>query len=103
MLPVVRLVIRPDRGRSLRSRSASLLRPFISFQKQTGKKVTFIDEQHRPARQESDQLSRRHRFKVASLKLAFIVPLFLLASWSVYRFRDSAYRPNCFAAVVATF
>jgi len=62
-----------------------------------------IDEQHRPARQEFDQLSRRHRFKVASLKLAFIVPLFLLASWSVYRFRDSSYRPVCFAAVAATF
>lgn len=62
-----------------------------------------IDEQHRPARQEFDQRSRRHRFRVASLKLAFIVPLFLLASWSVYRFRESPYRPVCFAALGATF
>lgn len=62
-----------------------------------------IEEQHRPARQEFDQLSRRHRFKVASLKLAFIVPLFLGASWSVYRFRESPYRPIFFAALIATF
>lgn len=62
-----------------------------------------IDEQHKPARQEYDQRLRRHRFKVASLKLAFIVPLFLLASWSVYRFRESPYRPIFFAGLSATF
>lgn len=62
-----------------------------------------IEDQHQPARQEFDRLSRRHRFKVASLKLAIIVPLFLLASWSVYRFRESPYRPVFFAALIATF
>lgn len=62
-----------------------------------------IEEQHQPARREFDQLLRRHRFKVASLKLAFIVPLFLLAAGAVHRFRASAYRPVTFAALAATF
>ena len=62
-----------------------------------------IEDQHQPARQEFDRLSRTHRFKVASLKLAFIVPLFLLASWLVYRFRESPFRPIFFAGLIATF
>lgn len=61
------------------------------------------EEQLRPARQEYERLIRRHRVNIASLKLAFIVPLFLLASWLVYRFRDSSYRPALLALLAATF
>jgi predicted RNA-binding Zn-ribbon protein involved in translation (DUF1610 family) len=62
-----------------------------------------IDDQNRPAQLEYDRLLRGHRLQVASLKLAFIVPLFLLASWAVYRYRRSPYRPVTYAVVLATF
>jgi predicted RNA-binding Zn-ribbon protein involved in translation (DUF1610 family) len=62
-----------------------------------------LENQRQPAQQEFERLFRQHRFKVASLKLVLIVPLFLLASWSIYRFRESPYRPILFVGLIATF
>lgn len=62
-----------------------------------------IEAQQKPAYQELNRLDRAHRFKVAAFKLSFIVPLFVLAAFLVYRFRGSAFRPVFFAALVATF
>jgi predicted RNA-binding Zn-ribbon protein involved in translation (DUF1610 family) len=62
-----------------------------------------IAKQEEPAREEFDKLSRAHQFKVASLKLAFIVPLFAISAWLFFRYRRSAYRSILVAALVATF
>ncbi len=62
-----------------------------------------IEAQEEPAREEYDDLYQRHKLKVASLKLAFIVPVFLAAAFLVYRFRQNPYRPIFMAALVASF
>ena len=62
-----------------------------------------IDAQEKPARDVFAQRRQVHEFKVASLKLAVIVPLFLLAAWAFARRRNSAYRPILFALLAATF
>lgn len=56
-----------------------------------------------PARREHQGLLQTHRFRVASFKLAFIVPLFLAAAWSVSRHRRSPYRVVLLAALGASF
>jgi predicted RNA-binding Zn-ribbon protein involved in translation (DUF1610 family) len=62
-----------------------------------------IQSQEEPAREEYRELYQRHKLKVASFKLAFIVPLFLVAAALVHRCRRSPYRPICMAALVASF
>lgn len=62
-----------------------------------------ITKQEEPAREAYDKLLRAHQFKVASLKLAFIVPLFAIAAWLFFRYRRSAYRSILIAALAATF
>lgn len=62
-----------------------------------------IELQRKPAREEFNRLVQSHRLKVASFKLAFIVPLFLLAAWLVYRFRESAYRTLFVSVLIASF
>ena len=62
-----------------------------------------ITRQEEPARDAYDKLLRAHQFKVASLKLAFIVPLFAIAAWMFFRYRQSAYRSILIAALAATF
>ena len=59
--------------------------------------------QEKPARDEYDETQTRHRLKLASFKLAFIVPLFLLSAFLIYRYRRSIYRPVFIAALGATF
>lgn len=61
------------------------------------------DEQEKPAREEYQKRRQAHQFKVASYKLAFIVPLFLLAAWLFSRYRGSAYRSVLLALLLATF
>jgi hypothetical protein len=61
-----------------------------------------LEEQRRPAREAFQRAQRRHSIAVASLKLALIVPLFLLSGWLVQRLRRSPYRPIFAAALVAT-
>lgn len=62
-----------------------------------------VEAQHRPAQEEFDRLLRQHRFKVASFKLAFIVPLFLLAAWLVYWCREGSYRLIFVSLLIASF
>lgn len=62
-----------------------------------------IEHREAPARAAYQQRLQAHRFRVAAWKLAFIVPLFLLAAWLFQRHRQSAYRPILLAALVATF
>ena len=62
-----------------------------------------IREQQEPARDAYDDLNRAHRFRVASFKLAFIVPLFLLSAWGFARQKQSPYRPILLALLSASF
>ena len=61
------------------------------------------DEQEQPAREDYDGRRRTHQFRVAAMKLAIIVPLFLLAAWMFARHRGSAYRSVLMALLAATF
>lgn len=62
-----------------------------------------IELQREPAREEYNRLLRRHKLKVASFKLGFIVPIFLLAAWLVYHYRASAYRLIFVSLLTASF
>ncbi len=62
-----------------------------------------LEQQEDPARDDFNAQLRAHRLQVASWKLAFIVPLFLLAAWLFSRHRGSAYRSILLAALAATF
>ena len=52
---------------------------------------------------EYNDARRSHDLKIASLKLAFVVPLLLLSAWLVRKKRGSIYQPFNWAALVATF
>lgn len=62
-----------------------------------------LESQREPAREDYREARQRHEFKLASLKLAFIVPFLAVASWLMYRKRNSLYRPVFLAALVASF
>lgn len=62
-----------------------------------------LSEQRKPAAEEFGELQRSHRFKVASIKLAFIVPVFLIAAFLVHRKRESLFRPILFSILAASF
>ncbi len=62
-----------------------------------------IDEQNNLALKEFDGLMTRHRWKVAALKLAFMVPIFLVAAWFFLKKRSGTYGPIAYAAFIAAF
>jgi len=62
-----------------------------------------IRTQSEPAQVEYSERRQAHQFKVAALRLAFIVPLFLLAAWLFWRHREGAYRSILLALLAATF
>ncbi len=63
---------------------------------------TQLDQQRIPAQAEFERLSQQHRFKVAAIQLAILLPLMALASFLVMRKRSSVYSPLVFALGVAT-
>ncbi|MBL7215385.1 MAG: hypothetical protein ISS71_06880 [Phycisphaerae bacterium] len=62
-----------------------------------------IKTQEQEARNEYDKLYEKHRLKVAVLKLAFLVPVFLLVSVVFMKYRTSAYWPLVWAGFIAAF
>lgn len=62
-----------------------------------------LEEQRKPAREEFDRLRERHSLKVAALKLAFLVPVLLVAAWLALRKRGSPYLPLILALLCAAF
>jgi len=58
-------------------------------------------EQH--AQKEYDQLYNRHRLRVAALKLSFLIPVFLIASWFFMKKRTGVYWPLVWASFLAVF
>jgi len=62
-----------------------------------------IDGQRASARQEYDGLISRHRFKVAALKLAIMIPIFLVSAWFFIKKRSGTCWPIVYAAFIAAF
>ena len=62
-----------------------------------------IDAKKKPSGAEYQQLRQRHLFKIASIKLAFLVPLFLAVAWMAIKARQGAYAPVVYAAFIALF
>jgi len=50
-----------------------------------------IEEERRPVREQYQRLQNRHQFKVAALKLSFLVPLLALAVWLFLKKRTGIY------------
>ena len=62
-----------------------------------------IKEQRSAAREEHKGLMSKHRFKIASLKLAVLLPVFLIAAWLFIKKRSGNYGPLVYAAFIAVF
>ncbi len=62
-----------------------------------------IETQARPADDDYKERRLAHQFRLASMQLSFIVPLFLLAAWLFWRYGESAYRSILMAMLAATF
>lgn len=54
---------------------------------------TVLEGQRRPVQFEYARLMNRHQFKIAGVKLAFLLPLLALAVWLFLRQRHSLYAP----------
>ena len=62
-----------------------------------------IKTKEQVGREEFDRLYRKHRLKVAMLKLLFLVPLFLVVSFVFMKYRTSAYWSLVWAGFIAVF
>ncbi len=62
-----------------------------------------INTKEHDARKEYNKLYGKHRLKVAILKLAFLVPVFLVVSFVFMKYRTSAYWSLVWAGFIATF
>ncbi len=62
-----------------------------------------LEEQNKEARKEYNELWKVHRMKVAVLKLAALLPLFLAASWLFIKKRSTKYAPLIYAAFITIF
>ena len=61
-----------------------------------------IESQRRPAREEFDALSERHRLKLAFLQLGILLPILILAAGVIIKKRSSIYFPMFLAFGAAT-
>ncbi len=61
-----------------------------------------INQQKEPAQEEYKHQQRIHSIKVASFKLAFLIPMLFLAAWLVYKQKTSAFVPIFYAGLIAT-
>ena len=62
-----------------------------------------IGNKRKLAREEHNGLRRTHLLKVGAFKLAFIIPMLLVATWFIIKKRGSAYAPFIYSAFIATF
>jgi hypothetical protein len=62
-----------------------------------------LARQEEPAREKYEALTRKHQFRLASFKLAVIVPLLALSAWWFFKKWRSPYRLIPLAALAATF
>ncbi len=62
-----------------------------------------INEQRTSARNEYNKIMSKHRLKVAALKLAVIVPIFLISAWFFIKKRSGMFGPIIYATFIAVF
>lgn len=62
-----------------------------------------IQSQRNVARTEYNGLMTKHRWKLAALKLAVLIPIFLITAWFFIKKRTGAYWPVVYAAFIAAF
>ena len=62
-----------------------------------------IDKQRTSARNEYNEIMSKHRLKVAALKLAVIVPIFLISAWFFIKKRSGMFGPIIYATFIAVF
>ena len=60
-----------------------------------------LNEAQEPLRKEFDERERRHRLRVAAIKIGVLAPLIILGGCLFARFRNSAYAPMVYAFGVA--
>jgi len=60
-----------------------------------------LNEAQVPLRVEFEQRLRRHRLRVAAIKIGVLTPLLIVGGWLFARFRNSAYAPMVYAFDVA--
>ncbi len=63
--------------------------------------VASLERQRDPAREAYQDALQRREYRVAAYKLAFLLPVFLAASWLVAKRRGSLYRPLYLALLLA--
>jgi hypothetical protein len=78
-----------------------------SEQRQVEKELASVTKeiyrQNAQAQDEYNGLMNKHRLKVAALKLAVMVPIFLISAWFFTKKRSSTYGPIIYAAFAAIF
>jgi len=78
-----------------------------SQQRQAEKELVSVSKQvrtqHDLARTEYSRLMTKHRWKIAALKLAVMIPIFLIAAWFFIKKRTGTYWPVVYAAFIAAF
>ncbi len=62
-----------------------------------------IDKQEDTARGEYNELWKKHRLKVAALKLVVLVPIFLLSAWLFIKKRSGTYGVIIYALFISVF
>jgi hypothetical protein len=62
-----------------------------------------INKQRTSARNEYNKLMSKHRLKVAALKLAVIVPIFLISAWFFIKKRSGMFGPIIYTTFIAVF
>jgi len=81
---------------SLTSRKYQLEKEQASLSKE-------LDRQRGLARREYDKLMSKHRLKIAALKLAILLPIFLVSAWFFIKKRSGAYGAIVYATFIAAF
>lgn len=62
-----------------------------------------IEHQRSLAQREYNGLISKHRWKLAALKLAVMIPIFLISAWFFIKKRSGTYWPMVYAAFIAVF
>ncbi|MEW6237782.1 MAG: hypothetical protein AB1656_20540 [Candidatus Omnitrophota bacterium] len=62
-----------------------------------------INGKQKPAQEEYRLLTRKHEIKKACLKLGFLLPIFLICAWLLFKKRAGTYAPIAISFIVASF
>lgn len=88
---------------SLNKEIADLTKQRRQLEKELSSLSRQIDRQQHLARKEYNGLRSKHRLKLAALKLAVLVPVFLILAWFFMKKRSGAYGPIIYALFIAVF